>query len=368
MTNHIVRPTCAFVILALLAACQQQPAPPPGSVKVGKPYAINGKTYYPEYDPTYDKIGEASWYGPGFHGKYTANGEVYNQDDLTAAHPTLPMPSIVRVTNLANGRSLIVRVNDRGPFSRNRIIDLSKRSAKELGIKGVAQVRVQFLKQESEEYLAMAKATGRTMSMEEYNIAARQAKENALIASTQPESQIVEQMDASSHAGQPINDAAPIVSVSAENLDRPADTTTNLYDSNGRPVRTNPFIRSARAEEDTTMPPPPAQEVTGKQPEPFNPPPVKPEKVELIMATESAQATGNGRYIIQAGSFSSEINAQKLHSRLLDISAASIDYVEMGDKNWWRVRVGPFSDRHEAQTVLKQIRAAGVPDARLVQL
>src|SRR3954462_10887891 len=111
------------VAVALLSACQQQPGKP-GS-KLGKPYSMNGRSYYPEYDPTYDKIGEASWYGPGFHGKYTASGEIFNQNDLTAAHPTLPMPSLVRVTNLATGRSLIVRVNDRGPFKSNRIIDLS---------------------------------------------------------------------------------------------------------------------------------------------------------------------------------------------------------------------------------------------------
>src|SRR5579884_3870640 len=106
-------------LLLALSACQQGGNTPSG-MKLGKPYAIDGRTYYPEYDPTYDKIGEASWYGPGFHGKYTASGEIFNQNDLTAAHPTLPMPSLVRVTNLTNGHSLIVRINDRGPFKSNR--------------------------------------------------------------------------------------------------------------------------------------------------------------------------------------------------------------------------------------------------------
>ena len=115
-----------------------------GGVKIGKPYQINGIWYYPEDDRTYDKTGIASWYGPGFHGKYTANGEVYNQDDVTAAHKTLPMPSFVEVTNLENGRKMIVRINDRGPYVDDRIIDLSRRSAQLLDVqkKGTARVRV----------------------------------------------------------------------------------------------------------------------------------------------------------------------------------------------------------------------------------
>lgn len=113
-------------------------------MKIGKPYQINGVWYYPEDDRSYDKTGIASWYGPGFHGKYTANGEVYDQDDLTAAHKTLPMPSFVEVTNLENGRKMILRINDRGPFVSDRIIDLSRRSAQLLDVhkKGTARVRV----------------------------------------------------------------------------------------------------------------------------------------------------------------------------------------------------------------------------------
>jgi len=153
--------------MLLLTACAEQPAPP--GVKIGKPYVIAGKTYYPSYDPTYDKTGVASWYGPGFHGNRTANGEKYDKYDLTAAHPTLPMPSLVRVTNLDNGKSLVVRVNDRGPFAENRIIDLSKRSAQLLGITGLAKVRVQFLKEETERYLAEREQRGGEIDMFAYN-------------------------------------------------------------------------------------------------------------------------------------------------------------------------------------------------------
>ncbi len=123
--------------------------------KVGNPYKINGKWYYPAINYEYDEVGYASWYGPGFHGKKTANGEIFNQNLISAAHRTLPLPSIVKVTNLENGRvSSFVRVNDRGPFAKNRIIDLSKEAAKELGFvnRGIAKVRVEILEDESRKF------------------------------------------------------------------------------------------------------------------------------------------------------------------------------------------------------------------------
>ena len=122
-----------------------------GRYKVGAPYQIKGTWYYPAEDFEYSETGIASWYGPNFHGKKTANGEDYNQNDLTAAHRTLPMPSAVRVTNLENGRSLVLRINDRGPFARGRIIDVSRRGAQLLGFEknGVAKVRVTVLPDES---------------------------------------------------------------------------------------------------------------------------------------------------------------------------------------------------------------------------
>lgn len=121
------------------------------SYKVGKPYKVMGKWYTPQEDFDYNETGIASWYGKDFHAKYTANGEVYDMNSLTAAHKTLPLPSIVRVTNLENGRSLVLRVNDRGPFVGNRIIDISKRGAQLLGFQnqGTAKVRVEVMKEES---------------------------------------------------------------------------------------------------------------------------------------------------------------------------------------------------------------------------
>lgn len=126
-----------------------QPAPKGGGrYKVGSPYQINGRWYRPKEEPSYDRVGIASWYGDLFHGRHTANGEIFDMAALTAAHPTLPMPIHVRVTNLENGRSIVVRVNDRGPYAHDRIIDMSARSAKLLGFQrqGTAKVRVTYLK------------------------------------------------------------------------------------------------------------------------------------------------------------------------------------------------------------------------------
>lgn len=122
-----------------------------GRYKVGSPYQIKDVWYYPAEDYEYSETGIASWYGPNFHGKKTANGETYNQNDMTAAHRTLPLPSAVRVTNLENGRSIVLRINDRGPFARSRIIDVSRRGAQLLGFErnGVAKVRVEVLPDES---------------------------------------------------------------------------------------------------------------------------------------------------------------------------------------------------------------------------
>ncbi|HLO78430.1 MAG TPA: septal ring lytic transglycosylase RlpA family protein [Magnetospirillum sp.] len=139
-----------------------QPAKPPakprklGWFRVGQPYQVNGVLYTPQMDWAYDQQGRASWYGKPFHGRLTANGEIYDQNELTAAHQTLPLPSVVRVTNLENGRSLVLRVNDRGPFVTGRIIDVSRRAAQLLKFhgQGTTRVRVEVLEKESREAAA----------------------------------------------------------------------------------------------------------------------------------------------------------------------------------------------------------------------
>lgn len=127
------------------------PNPPRGGgrYQVGQPYTVRGKTYVPQHDPNYQASGSASWYGSDFHGRRTANGEIFSANAITAAHPTLPLPSYVRVTNQDNGRSLVVRVNDRGPYVSGRIIDLSYRAASMLGYvnNGSANVKVEYVGQ-----------------------------------------------------------------------------------------------------------------------------------------------------------------------------------------------------------------------------
>src|SRR6185437_14857058 len=124
-----------------------QPSPRYSGYRVGQPYQVRGVWYTPKEQPNYDEIGIASWYGEQFHNRYTADGEVFDMTLPSAAHTTLPLPSLVEVTNMSNGKRLIVRVNDRGPFIDGRIIDLSKEAAAELGFvtAGVTKVRVRYV-------------------------------------------------------------------------------------------------------------------------------------------------------------------------------------------------------------------------------
>jgi rare lipoprotein A len=117
-----------------------------GGYKVGRPYRVGGRWYHPRENPNYDRTGTASWYGTAFHGRRTSNGEIYNMHAMTAGHPTLPMPSYAWVTNLQNGRTVLVRVNDRGPYAKDRLIDLSYQTAHTLGFsqRGLARVRVRY--------------------------------------------------------------------------------------------------------------------------------------------------------------------------------------------------------------------------------
>lgn len=143
------RPMNALLLcLFLVAGCSSNGSHQRATtVKVGKPYQVNGQWYRPQMVDQYREVGIASWYGVPFHGRKTANGEIYDMHGMTAAHPTLPLPSVARVTNLQNGKSIVVRINDRGPFAKQRIIDLSRRAAWELGFKdqGTTDVEVVYM-------------------------------------------------------------------------------------------------------------------------------------------------------------------------------------------------------------------------------
>ncbi|HHK73838.1 MAG TPA: septal ring lytic transglycosylase RlpA family protein, partial [Rhizobiales bacterium] len=161
-TSGIARIGLVLCAFAVLAACSSSRGLRPSSrayglndkipegggyYKVGKPYVIDGKTYYPKEDPNYVRTGIASWYGEAFHGRKTANGEYYDMNRLSAAHRTMPLPSYAKITNLRNGRAVIVRVNDRGPYAREREIDMSKAAAKVLAFtqQGTTRVKVEYM-------------------------------------------------------------------------------------------------------------------------------------------------------------------------------------------------------------------------------
>lgn len=168
---------CLVLSLGLLTACAGQKTPASsGYYKIGQPYQIKGAWYYPQEDYSYDETGIASWYGDAFHRKQTANGEVFNKNELTAAHRTLPMPSLARVTNLDNGRAIVVRINDRGPYARGRIIDVSQRASQLLGFEkqGTAKVRVQVLADESKAIAEAMRRYGTEPKMAAYQQPAAQ--------------------------------------------------------------------------------------------------------------------------------------------------------------------------------------------------
>lgn len=278
-----------------------------GAYKIGKPYKIDGIVYTPHVDYSYSETGIASWYGKDFNGKSTANGETYNMHALTAAHRTLPLPSIVRVTNLENGRSLVVRINDRGPFSRGRIVDLSKRGAQLLGFEkeGTAMVQVDILPRESR--AAAAKLNSRLYS-----------KDNP-----------------------PPPFPAPRVQVTSRFLKPPANgriawpPTANHRVAalpEGSRRKRNRFPNMAKVDGTVT-----------RVPIPYAP----------------------GVYI-QAGAYQMFVNAHRARARLGNLGLTRIIEVPHGKSQIFRVRIGPLHSVAQADALLAAVSATGYRDARIV--
>ncbi len=314
---HLVRSVMMAASVALLSACASKPPAPTASApstslpgggvyKVGEPYQIAGVWYYPQVDYTYDQTGIASWYGPGFHTKATANGETYNENELTAAHQTLPMPSLVRVTNLENGRSIVVRINDRGPFVPGRILDMSRRGAQLLGYdqKGTAKVRVQILAEESRAIAAAAQAGGNVQM-------------------------------AGSPDGSPPPKAAPRPTVEVEGAAPPKTAPAPA-----RTVQAPTTVPGRTADDGRFLPAP-------------------------VVVQETVPA-GPQRIWVQAGAFSIYDNANKLRARLNAISPTNISSAMVGDTQFFRVRVGPFDSVDRADAVLSQVLATGQNSARII--
>lgn len=238
----------------------------------GPPYQVAGKWYVPTHEPNYDEVGIASWYGPTFHGKASATGETFDENAMTAAHPTLPIPSMVRVTNLENGKSVVVHLNDRGPFVDDRIIDMSRAAGKALDMhaKGTAKVRVQYVG---------------PASLEEGPL-----EENALPA---------------------------------------------------QPVAPRPILVQASLSDTPVARPAPDFSVTAKPLAPLPP---------------SAEQRG---YFLQAGSYADLGNAHAVMNKLRAIGPVSVVEAEVGDSTYYRVMVGPWASRPEAEQAQGRLIEAG---------
>lgn len=304
--NSIRKALAATSLLFLLSACAETQLAVhtakqlvPGSVgtakgeyKIGSAYPINGRWYYPAVDYSYTETGIASWYGQQFHGKRTANGEIFDMNAVTAAHKTLPLPSLVRVTNLRNGRSLNIRVNDRGPFARGRIIDLSRRAAQLLGFEraGTAPVRVDIMAAESRRMV----------------LAARNNQPVRLAALPSGKVEV---------AALPGASGGTIRNLPAQPRRKPL--------TNASPPETRPTIN-------------------------------------VVSVPERA------RLYVQAGSFVHRDLAMRM-KRLLDpVAKARVVEAVVGNRRYYRVRVGPVYNVEDADRLLDLIIASGYPSARLV--
>ena len=309
-----------------------QPAPKGGGVyRVGKPYELNGVWYYPREDPSYDRVGTASWYGELFHGRRTANGEIYDMERLSAASPTLPMPVYAKVTNLANGRSIVVRVNDRGPYRGNRLIDLSKRSAEVLGFKerGTARVRVQYLRR--------APLNGDD-SYEWRHLASQPWAQYALRGKSEP-------IGAEPVTVASIADAAM---PGQRDTERSRSKIVPLAAGDGDYAAPEPISKPERRSLASAAPPIPVRMVAVEAP-----------------VTAPAGAPPSGIRIL-AGSFKNKDNADRALSLLGGIAQVEVAPVVIGADTFYRVRVGPFADRGAAEAALARVTEAGYAGARII--
>ena len=301
-----------------------QPVPKGGGYyTVGKPYEIGGEWYTPREDANYDRVGSASWYGELFHGRRTANGEIYDMDSLSAAHPTLPLPVYARVTNLNNGRSIVVRINDRGPYARDRIIDLSRRSAELLAFRshGTATVRVK--------YLGPAPLDGNDSYERRYL-----ASQSWVHLAAKKKSPI---------------GGIDIATIVGETL--PPENPDNFNRQ-----------RTAAAASETASVAPSSQgwralANTGEL--------VSPLATGSVPSEKKAKAPASGP-VIQAGSFKNKDNAERARSLLSAIAPVDVAPIEVGAEVYYRVRIGPFASASEAKAALSKVAQSGYKGAKVV--
>ncbi len=288
---------------------------PSARYKVGSPYQIGGTWYYPKENYGYDETGIASWYGAKFHGRRTANDEIYDMNTLTAAHRTLPMPSYVRVTNLENGRSLVLKVNDRGPFAKGRIIDISRRGSQLLGFqkKGTAKVRVQILADKSRA------------------LAVRMKNQTEL-----------------AKVGSPITvKRLPKAKVNAQSLPPPPGASA----SSGTVEAAPPPVNRGSPPPPTTVQRP--KSISRVAPQPVN-------------GNISQKPVGASNIFVQAGAFGQYANANRVKARLASVGPVKISNVLVNGRDLYRVRVGPLTNVAAADRMLETVAKAGYATARII--
>jgi len=290
-----------------------------GIYKVGTPYTIKNRQYYPAETFNHTETGVASWYGPNFHGKLTANGEVFDKNELTAAHRTLQLPSIIRVTNLQNGRSLYLRVNDRGPFANNRVLDVSERAASLLGFKnqGTTRVKIEVIPDASRQVAAMAKAGQDTRGFE---VAMNR---NRMTPQTRA---IVESTNTMENEGFVVPQGKPVPPVTQMTLSEPYVTT------------------------------PPKKPVSDEGHRIYRPSP----------APVPIPASFDGRIFVQAGSFSLEQNALNYSNQLASLGPSKVYLARVNNNPFYRVRLGPYESREQADTILNQLQQSGNDNAVII--
>lgn len=379
--RRAVRVGAPLALTVLLAACagrhvQQsaalhaaRPAPTPGEgyYRVGAPYEVNGVWYYPHINYQYDRTGIASWYGPNYDGRLTANGEIFDMNALSAAHPTLPLPSIVRVTNLQNGRSLDLRVNDRGPFVDGRIIDLSRRAAQVLGfaVQGTAPVRVRILKRRSIEVAQLAKE-GIISDGPLYAQAAPAAAPAVRIARAAPPppvyaprrpAPVVVAAASPPPAYTPPPQEPPAYEAPA--YAPPAYVPARFAEP--RPIRQNVDFVAYR-------PPPrrPVDFITYRLPALH---PNRPMAYRLpdLRPVRMAAYHPSARIYVQAGAFSEPRNAWRVRARVAHLASVQVSPAADHGAELYRVRLGPFASIEEARRVLSRVIHSGYSGARLVR-
>jgi len=341
-----------------LAGCasgpkQPQPVPAPvaavtteqnaeGNFKVGTPYQINGKWYYPAENYNYVEEGIASWYGQDFQGKRTANGERYDMNAVTAAHPTLPLPSMVHVTNLDNGRQLDVRVNDRGPFHSTRIIDMSRRAAQLLGFYdvGTAHVRVEI---------------DPIASMNLKNLALKEHPPEMPKIAAVPREAISE----ASLAPLPVVAQGPEITPAPVPTTAPDTSTGNTPPAAAQP---KPQVKSTAAKSKASK-----QASAKTAPKASNKSTVKagakPE-TKIARAAPGPEVPG---IFVQAGAFSDAANAEKLEQQLGSLGTVRIVAATVNNTQLYRVRLGPIADPAAAEALLSRVKGLGFTDATVVR-